>query len=336
MSIRTSLKQGTLSLLRSAGAFPVISNLRRRQDKLLILCYHGIALRDEHRWLGQLYIPPDLFRRRLENLKSYGANVIPFDEGIERLRSHSLAPRSMVITFDDGFYDFYHNAFPILRSFGFPCTLYLTTHYCQYRVPIFNLVLNYLLWKSERVNFDFPAMGIDEPMPLRGHLDRTKVVQKIMRWAGSRQMTTLEKDQVARQLAARFQIDYDDLLRSRLLQIMSPSEVSAIAKSDVQVQLHTHRHRTPRDRALFEREIHDNQERILEYTGSKALDFCYPSGDYSYEFLPWLQNLGVRSATTCESGLAKRSSEPLLLPRLLDSTNISELDYHSWLCGVQG
>jgi peptidoglycan/xylan/chitin deacetylase (PgdA/CDA1 family) len=332
----TFLKKSTLSFLRSAGTFPLISNLKRRQDKLLILCYHGISLRDEHKWLGGLYITPDLFRQRLETLKSYGANVVPLDEGIERLRSQSLAPRSVVITFDDGFHDFHRHAVPILRSFGFPCTLYLTTHYCECRFPIFNLIANYLLWKSEKVDFDFPAIGIEEPMPMHGYRERMKVVQKIMRWTDNRRMTTLAKDQVARELAARLQIDYDDLLRSRLLQIMSSSEVNEIAKSDVQVQLHTHRHRTPRDRDLFEREIRDNQERILEYTGCKALNFCYPSGDYAYEFLPWLRNLGIRSATTCESGLARRSSQLLLLPRFLDSTNISELDFQSWLWGVQG
>jgi hypothetical protein len=273
MSIRTSLKNNTLSFLRDAGTFPIISNLKRRQNKLLILCYHGISLRDEHKWLGDLYITPALFRRRLEILKSHGANVVRLDEGIERLRSQSLGPRSVVITFDDGFHDFHHLAVPILRDFGFPCTLYLTTHYCKYRVPIFNLIVNYLLWKSGKVDFDFPAIGIEEPMSVRGYWERTEVMQKIMRFTDNRGMTTLAKDQVAREIAARLRIEYDDLLRSGLLQIMSPSEVNAIAKNDVQVQLHTHRHRTPRDRDLFEREIRDNQERISEYTGSMASNF---------------------------------------------------------------
>jgi len=336
VTIKRSLKKITLSVLRDAGAFSVIANSKRRQNKLLILCYHGIALRDEHEWLGQLYITPDRFHQRLETLKSYGANVVPLNEGIERLRTHSLPPRSVVITFDDGFHDFHHHAVPILLSFGYPCTLYLTTHYCEYRVPIFNLIVSYMLWKSGHSDFNFPAIGIENPMPVRGYRERARAVQAIMHWTNTRRMTTLAKDQVARELAARLRIDYDDLVRNRLLQIMSSSEVNAIAKSGVQVQLHTHRHRTPRDRDLFEREIRDNRERILEYTGSEPFHFCYPSGDYAYEFLPWLRDLGVRSATTCEPGLAKRASEPLLLPRFLDATSVSDIDFESWLCGVQG
>ncbi len=35
----------------------------------------------------------------------------------------------MVITFDDGFADFYTNAFPLLNRYGFSATVYLPTAY---------------------------------------------------------------------------------------------------------------------------------------------------------------------------------------------------------------
>jgi peptidoglycan/xylan/chitin deacetylase (PgdA/CDA1 family) len=336
MTMKSSFKKIALSLVRKTGSFSLISNLKRRQNKLLILCYHGIALRDEHEWLETLYITRDRFRQRLEMMKSYGANVVPLNEGIERLRTRSLAPRSVVITFDDGFQDFHHHAVPLLRTFQYPCTVYLTTHYCEYRVPVFNLIVNYMLWKSGKVDFDSPAMGIEKVMPARDYRERARIVQAILHWTDARKMTTLEKDQVAREFAARLGIDYDDLARHRLLQIMSPSEVNATARAGVQIELHTHRHRTPRDRDLFEREVRDNRERIHEYTGSEPFHFCYPSGDYAYEFLPWLRELGVKSATTSELALAKQASEPLLLPRFLDATNVSEIEFESWLCGIQG
>jgi peptidoglycan/xylan/chitin deacetylase (PgdA/CDA1 family) len=334
--MKSSLKKIALSLVRKTGSFSVISRLKRRNDKLLILCYHGVSVRDEHEWLETLYITPDRFRQRLEMLKSYGANVVALNEGVERLRTRSLAPRSVVITFDDGFQDFHHHAVPLLQAFRYPCTVYLTTHYCEYRVPVFNLIVNYVLWKSGAVDFVSPTTGIEKVMPARDYGERAKIVQAILHWTEVRKMTTLEKDQIVRELAASLGIDYDDLLRGRLLQIMSPSEVNVTAKAGVQIELHTHRHRTPRDRDLFERELRDNRERIHEYTGSKPVHFCYPSGDYAHEFLPWLHELGVKSATTSEPALAAQSSEPLLLPRFLDGTHVSEIEFESWLCGVLG
>ncbi len=333
MTIKSLVKNTVLSALRGSGAFSAVSRSKRRQSRLLILCYHGIALRDEHLWSSGLYIAPDQFRQRLGMLKSLGANVIPLTEGIERLRTNSLPPLSVAITFDDGFYDFHRHAVPILRAFDYPCTLYLTTYYCAHRIPVFNLIVNYMLWKSGNPEVELPAMGIRKPMPARNTHERVKVVEAILR--GAAMLTTWEKDQVAREIGAHLGIDYDELVRSRILQIMSPEEVTATANAGVQIELHTHRHRTPRDRSLFQQEIRDNCTRIQEFTGRGPIHFCYPSGDYAREFVPWLQELGVRSATTCERGLADAASEPLMLPRVLDDADTNTVDFESWLCGVR-
>ena len=49
-------------------------------------------------------------------------------------------------------------------------------------------------------------------------------------------------------------------------------------------------------------EIETNRRKIEAVTGKYARHFCYPSGNYDMRFLPWLADLGVRSATTCDPG----------------------------------
>jgi peptidoglycan/xylan/chitin deacetylase (PgdA/CDA1 family) len=284
-------------MLRATGVFAAASRLRRR-DSLLILCYHGISLDDEHLWEGGLYITPAVFRRRLELLRNLDANILPLGEGLERLHTGTLPPRSVAITFDDGFYDFYLHAYPALKEFGFPCTLYLTTYYCDHQEPIPNLMLSYLLWKARR------PRDSQQPENL-----------------GS--------------FAESLGIDYQSLVDRRIFQIMSPEEVTEVARGGIDIELHTHRHRTPSDRDLFIREIRDNARRIEELTGRAPEHFCYPSGVVSPLFLPWLKECGVRSATTCQHGLATSSSDPLLLPRFLDGSGTDELDFESWLSGVR-
>src|SRR5579883_3219271 len=159
VTMRTLIKQGALRALRSAGLFRIAAGSKMRRERLLILCYHGISLRDEERWEELLYISPRLFRQRLETLRRFGARVLELGEALRRLRERSLPPRSVVLTFDDGFYDFHRNALPLLEEFGYPCTLYLTTHYCRYRFPIFNLVVPYVLWKSGRPAMDLSRFG---------------------------------------------------------------------------------------------------------------------------------------------------------------------------------
>jgi peptidoglycan/xylan/chitin deacetylase (PgdA/CDA1 family) len=269
----------------------------------------------------------------LEALRAARVEVLPLQEGLSRLRGGSLPPRAAVITFDDGFFDFYDVALPLLNEFGVPATLYLCTHYCPYRLPIFNLIVPYLIWKSGRATVEWEQAGLP-PMPALTYPERLQVTQILFRLAESRHLDTRGKDDLARHFAGHLGIDYEDILQSRLFQLVTPEEASLASRSGADIQLHTHRHRTPRDQALFAREIRDNRDRIREYTGREATHFCYPCGDYAAEFLPWLRELSVKSATTCQAGFASPRSEPLLLPRLLDDDRVTPVEFESWLCGV--
>jgi len=135
--------------------------------------------------------------------------------------------------------------------------------------------------------------------------------------------------------ATRLGFDYDDLLRRRLLHLMSPDEVAALPRELVDVQLHTHRHRVPADAAAFEREIVENRTIIANLTSARAAThFCYPSGVTHPSFPERLGRLGVKSATTCFPGLASSTSNPLLLPRFIDTTAASPIEFESWLSGM--
>src|SRR5439155_15956653 len=112
------------------------------------------------------------------------------NEGLERLKADSLLPRSVVITFDDGFHDFYRLAMPALQAFGYPSTVYVSTYYSRFRLPIFNLIINYILWKSQNSEIDSSLIGLQKWMPIRNEGERAHVVQAIIRWADSRKMTT--------------------------------------------------------------------------------------------------------------------------------------------------
>src|SRR2546428_12693045 len=97
--LKKALKNAALSALRKSGVYRAVSRLNRRNSKLLILCYHGIALRAEHEWLGGLYITPERLRQRLEILRSCDAQVMTLDASPVCLKTDSFAPRSAVITF---------------------------------------------------------------------------------------------------------------------------------------------------------------------------------------------------------------------------------------------
>lgn len=334
------LKAVKLTALRAArrmGFYAIARKSRWRGQRLLILCYHGISLADEHCWNPELYIPGDLLERRLVTIRKQGYTVLPLDEALQRLYTDALPPQSICLTFDDGFHDFAAAAYPLLQKYSMPATVYLTTFYSGYHRPIFDLMCSYLLWKARARTLEAGLFSTDGgAVALAERSSRQRLSGILVRLANKNNYCAEQRDEFLRRLATHLEINYDALLASRILQIMRASELADLDPGLVQVELHTHRHRVPLDIALFRREIHQNRNYIRDATFGRMdpCHFCYPSGVSSPIFLPWLRELGIRSATTCRPGLASRADDPLLLPRFLDTSGVSNDEFDSWLTGL--
>ncbi len=329
------LKLGLLRSAESLGGGRLLLNSGWRKQRLLILCYHGVSSGDEHLWNPHLYISAEFFRRRLEILRSRECAVLPLNQALEQLRLATLPKRSVAITFDDGASDFFREALPELNRFRFPATVYLTTYYSQFQRPVFNGMLSYLLWKGRGGELAVPEIARDRLV--LDDAGRAFGWEALQSYARSKGFCAVEKDTLLASLAARLHVDYEELRRKRILHLLTEEEVACVAAAGIDVQLHTHRHRTPRDRDLFLKELEDNRaaiEKMLPDAKGSLRHFCYPSGDYFPEALPWLASAGIRSAVTCVPGLATRDSSPLLLPRLVDHTGLSETEFAAWISGA--
>jgi peptidoglycan/xylan/chitin deacetylase (PgdA/CDA1 family) len=331
-----ALKTRALTTARRAGILSAARESAWRQRRLLVLGYHGVSTGDEHLWDGELYIPPELLRSRFEALRAGGYQVLQLDEAVRRMRAGKLPPRAVALTFDDGALDFLTQAVPLLREFEFPATVYLTTYYCQYQRPVFPTMLRYLLWKGRDTVLEMEGLALGgEPQPLATQTDRATALHRIFDACDARGASAADKDALLAVCAERLGIDFAALTRRRMLQLMNPAEVASLPHDLIDVQLHTHRHRVPADRSLFESEITENRRLISEMTGAPAAThFCYPSGVTNPMYVPWLQALGVTSATTCFPGLSSRASNPWLLPRLIDTSFVSDLEFEGWLTGA--
>jgi peptidoglycan/xylan/chitin deacetylase (PgdA/CDA1 family) len=300
-----------------------------------MLCYHGISLRDEHEWDPALFMTAAALRSRLQILRDERCTVLSLDEAVIRLRSNSLPPRSVVITFDDGFYNFHSAAMPVLREFDVPATVYVSTYHCLNQRPILRLALSYVLWRAKKQGQQVASIpGLQNRVDLINDLDRESSVDLWAKSLRSEIPDRAERMDAIGQVARTLEVDWQEILRSRILHLMTTDEIIAVSRAGADIQLHTHRHRTPRDAEVFRYEITENRRLIEELTNKPATHFCYPSGDYDRMFFPWLSDMGVQSATTCSTGLAANTDHSLLLPRYIDTMAQSPLMFRSWLGGV--
>jgi hypothetical protein len=74
MTLKT-LKRAFLQAAKGAGLFQLVGSGRWRRNRLLILCYHGVSIDDEHEWNPALYISQADFVRRLTMLEETGTHA---------------------------------------------------------------------------------------------------------------------------------------------------------------------------------------------------------------------------------------------------------------------
>jgi len=92
-----------------------------------VLMYHRIAHNGSDA-LSPYRVSPDMFERQLAYLQRYGYTGLTIGEFYESWFSRGLQPmpgKPIVLTFDDAYLDFYENAWPLLRKYGFKATVFV-------------------------------------------------------------------------------------------------------------------------------------------------------------------------------------------------------------------
>ncbi|MGF1430691.1 polysaccharide deacetylase family protein [Kitasatospora sp. LaBMicrA B282] len=92
-----------------------------------VLLYHAVQ-DDPPDWIAPLTVTPRAFAEQLARLGDSGRTVVPLRRLVAAQRGgHPLPERAAVLTFDEGFADFYWTVSPALAERDLPATLFVTT-----------------------------------------------------------------------------------------------------------------------------------------------------------------------------------------------------------------
>jgi len=116
-----------------------------------ILMYHSISdnLFGKSHPYFQINTAVEVFARQMRWLRNHDYRTVDLPELIEKFDRRERLPRTVVITFDDGYRDFLDGAMPVLKQCGFSATIFLATDRIQDTPARLNGA-EYLTWQDVR------------------------------------------------------------------------------------------------------------------------------------------------------------------------------------------
>ena len=119
-----------IGTLAACGLSSPVTSVNKTSVQTPILMYHHIAAPpDPHNQReSSLDVPPAQFEAELAYFQSAGYTTITLDELTAALHDGAALPsKPLILTFDDGYIDFYTTAFPLLKRYNAKATIYIIT-----------------------------------------------------------------------------------------------------------------------------------------------------------------------------------------------------------------
>jgi peptidoglycan/xylan/chitin deacetylase (PgdA/CDA1 family) len=275
-----------------------------------ILAYHGVTARPDDRLRNRrrLHVPVERFVEHLREL-SQKWRPLSLRELIEALRDgRPLPPRSVIVTFDDGYRNTRTVAAPLLARFGVPFSLFVLTEPRGRRLWMDRLEAALLSSRSRRLEW----RGV--PMELEDAAGRERALRRL---AGVLQPLGDDRPGALSEIVERLggEPDEDDDDRD----LLGWDEIRDLHASGIDVGAHSDRHEPLTRRAEAEvAEALAGCRRTLEAElGPGAYPFCYPYGAWDPPRAAAVRAAGFTCALTTDPGRNRIDEDPFSLRRFL-------------------
>jgi len=122
---------------------------RSLQPGVRILLYHTVADLSASRDPWRMSVPPALFAAHLRWLRQEGYTFVSVAAVLDMVRGdRALPPKAVAVTFDDGFRDTLTRAYPLLRAYQVPATVFVVPGCLDAAAPF--------PWLDQSAGFDRP------------------------------------------------------------------------------------------------------------------------------------------------------------------------------------
>jgi peptidoglycan/xylan/chitin deacetylase (PgdA/CDA1 family) len=319
MAITIQIKKAAADLMAQAGVLRRLKQARLK-DKAVVLMYHRVLQTGDPEIASVqpgMYVTADSFAIHAETLRQEFA-VIPLGEMIDRLAAGKRLSGCCSITFDDGWRDNYRCAFPIMKRWRLPATIFLATGFIGSDRCFWPDEVGGLLRRQPRMPPSAGSRLARLAAETGGRLDDGSGIEKAI--AALKSWRSEERDALIAEMRAghpepsgeRVLLDWDEAreMMAGGLIAFGAHTVNHVILDQVSAE-------------EAEREIRQSREDLERGLGETGGLFAYPNGNTNGGIRAMLERCGFRGAVTTRKGLIAVGVHPLQIPRIAMHEDVS-------------
>ena len=262
----------------------------------VVLVYHRITSPEKEDVPVQdgMYVRPEVFEKHLRYLKRR-YEFISLDKLLSILNNSGSFNKACHITFDDGWHDNYTNAFPLLRKYHVPATIFLVTDFIGTSEWFWPEKVLYLLRNISVLDIKNDISNeLKYILKIYGHKEftREKREQSIILFLKGQGPQIQEK--VVHDLE---EISNIEIPKNR--QLLTWDEVRDMSKNYISFGSHGRTHvilTSLEDMNEIRHELIESKSTIEAQTGDTVKCFCYPNGNNSPDIIDIAKECGYSCA----------------------------------------
>jgi len=308
------IKQSAIFTLYHLNFFKMYNFFRK--DQVGILVYHRFSDVDVPFRLNH-----KIFDSQIRFLKN-NYNFISLNEYSNYVNglTEKLPDYSLILTIDDGYEDNYLYAYPILKKYSIPATIFLSTDFVDKRSWLWSNKLEYILKKTAKKVFEFSSTGNKIVKCSVGTFQEWHRTQLLI-FNSLRVLPDKERVEELDELAKYLEVKVPEQVADNFIPL-SWSQISEMNENKIDFGSHTCSHPilSQLDKKQLKYELRKSKEIITGKLQKEITSFCYPNGkieDISANVIEAVRKEGYACAVTTILGYNKpKIADPFLLKRL--------------------
>ena len=326
----STFKNNLVRYANKTKLFDIYGNIRRNISKSqnFILMYHRIGPMNDKWKFDPFPIHQDLFEQHIQYLvKNF--EITSLDNLTKMIAEGNNPEGAVAITFDDGYKDNYEFAYPILKKYHVPATIFPAINYIESNKLFWWDELNYVLYHTNLDYIDLEDIGI-----YRIDSNENKIKAAISIANKLKQLHYKKIEPILENLINLADVNIPDKLCKQ--NTLSWNEIKKMNKNGIDFGAHTLNHPSLTNITIDEAklEILESKKCIEEVLDNDVKSFAFPYGAFNEKTALLVKNLGFNSSVTVNPGFVNNSVNELYR---LNRMNGAFKDFHVlklYLCGL--